>query len=131
VVQKLGGVQSLARNLAFGAQEMVAQGVGFHSVLVKTPTQIAQTPDGLITIVPTVITMTVPGGRLKKKSYLIGISPDDGRTWTFVDGANLTADTVVKLLPGFPANWELPRKEKPVFVKGDEPPAAPDDAAAR
>lgn len=64
--------------------------------------------------------MKVPGGRATAKSFLLGISTDKGKTWTFVDGNGIGDEKVKrKLLPNLPAEFKLPKKEKPVFRKDE------------
>lgn len=49
-------------------------------------------------------------GTEAKDSYLLGVSRDDGRTWHFVDGGNLTREKLVRVLPDFPSDLELPKR---------------------
>ena len=126
VAEKLGGYEQLARNLAFGSGQMAEQGVAIRRVSVKTPDEIITTADGLVTIIPMMLELAVPGGRLKKKSYLVAVSTDEGRTWTFIDGANLTLEALKKVLPSVPDTIKLPAREKAVFEKLEEAPPEPD-----
>lgn len=130
IVQELGGPQEFAKKLARGSEQMAAQGVSYRLVTVRTPEKAVATPGGLMTVVPMTVEMNVPGGRLKKKSFLIGVSDDDGRTWTFVDGANINPKNLTLVLPHFPVGeLALPAPEKAVFRKSEdaEPEADPAD----
>lgn len=50
-------------------------------------------------------------------SYLLGISPDKGKTWTFVDGSGLQNEKARKaVLPALPDSLKLPAKGKPEII---------------
>jgi hypothetical protein len=59
-------------------------------------------------------------GKLKAslKSYLLGISSDDGTTWKFVDGMGITEEEErKKFLPNLPESLKLPVLEEPKIVE--------------
>jgi hypothetical protein len=51
------------------------------------------------------------------KSYLIGVSADDGAHWTFIDGSG-KAEERKKIVPDLPAALKLPRPQQPQYIKG-------------
>jgi hypothetical protein len=64
--------------------------------------------------------LDMPEDTVRLKSFLVAISSDRGRTWTFIDGevldgANLTRQQLTELVPGFPAQLSLPVMEQRVF----------------
>jgi hypothetical protein len=68
------------------------------------------------TFVPSKIEMTAPGGKLIVSSYLIGISAEDGSSWTFVDGS-VSPEERKKIIPNLPITLKPPDPQKPRFVK--------------
>jgi hypothetical protein len=65
--------------------------------------------------------MNIPGGRSISRSFLLGVSPDGGKTWTFADGTGLQAQSDrEKLLPKLPAALKLPAEQEPEVIK-DKP----------
>jgi hypothetical protein len=60
--------------------------------------------------------MKHPKGKFIVKSYLLGISSDNGKTWKFVDGAGLD-DKITGGLPKLPAKLKLPEKQKPEQIE--------------
>ena len=60
--------------------------------------------------------MTAPGGELHLEGYLLGVSGDGGKTWTFLDAEKLTAANVRQVLPSYDPRLKLPEKKQPKFV---------------
>jgi hypothetical protein len=118
VVEMVGGPQAMIKELQSGRAEVKKDGVDFQSVDTGKPKRLVAAGAELLGIVPTTLTMQVPSGRLLQKSYLLAVSPDDGRTWWFIDGAGLDADKVKQVIPKFPSTLKLPDKEPPRVVAG-------------
>jgi hypothetical protein len=53
-------------------------------------------------------------GKISQKTFLIGISSDKGKTWTFING-DLDIKRVKSVFPNLPEKLKLPDKEKPVL----------------
>jgi hypothetical protein len=60
--------------------------------------------------------MTAPGGKILQKSFVIGVSGDEGKSWVFVNG-DVDIKQVKKVLPNLPDELKRPEKQKPVFKK--------------
>ena len=79
----------------------------------SAPKEVATSAKKQFAIVPVAIRLDVLECRLRIKSFLIAISSDRGRTWTFIDGeildgANITRQQLTEIVPGFPAQLSLP-----------------------
>jgi hypothetical protein len=67
------------------------------------------------------VRVQVPEGILRSNGFLIAVSDDRGKTWTFIDGAGLhktsrnERETLAQIVPGFPAQLSLPAWEPPVL----------------
>jgi hypothetical protein len=118
IVEKLGGRTKMIRLLKSGREEMKSKGFDFRSVTVQAPAALIQSEPDVFAIVHTSVEMSVPRGKLTQKSFLIGISADKGKSWTFIDGVNLDAKKIKQILPRFPENTKLPDKQKPIFEEG-------------
>ena len=69
-------------------------------------------------VVPTVITMESPTQKMVIKSYLVGVSANDGAAWKFADCQSIPEEGVRKwLAPGLPASVALPKQEEPEVTK--------------
>jgi len=72
-------------------------------------------------LVPTKLEMATPTGTFLAKSYLLGISSDGRKTWTFVDGAGMQdEETRKQVLPKMPDKLKLPELQPPEVVKEKE-----------
>jgi hypothetical protein len=99
-------------------KQMKERGVTFRSHTVGEPSGFLTEGGNTFTVLPTTVEMTVPGRRAVGKSYLLGISADGGKTWTFADGSGLdTHEKRDKLLPKLPAKLKLPEKQKPEIIR--------------
>jgi hypothetical protein len=99
-----------------GTKEMKSQGFGFKSVKVDDPSDIIPAGTELYVVVTFQMEMKAPGGKLTSKSFVIGVSPDAGKTWTFING-DMDIKSVKQVLPDLPDKLKLPDKQKPVFEK--------------
>lgn len=121
VVEEMGGREKMIAAMKTGFKDMKARGFEFSSAKVEDASRLVAGGSDVYTIVPFTLEMKVPGGRATMKSYLLGISANKGKTWTFVDGAGIGNDDrkAKKLLPNLPTELKLPKKEKPVFYKDE------------
>jgi hypothetical protein len=103
IVEKMGGIQKAARLLASGTK-----GMKFDSYVVSKPTAIHSKGGYYFVIVPTEMAMTVRGTAVEGTSFLLGISGDQGRTWTFADGSGIKNPKGREMLPDLPAAMVLP-----------------------
>jgi hypothetical protein len=62
------------------------------------------------------LVMKTRQGDLHADSHLLGISGDQGKSWTFIDTAKLDAHNVRKVLPGYNPELKLPPKKQPRLV---------------
>jgi len=59
--------------------------------------------------IPYTQTIEIPGnGALSFEAYFIGVSEDQGATWTFVEGIKQTAATIRRIIPGYRNQPPLP-----------------------
>jgi hypothetical protein len=116
VVELMGGRDKMVSAMEAGTKEMKSQGYAFTSVKVDDPSDIVPAGPDLYVVVSFQMEMKAPGGRLKSKSFVIGVSSDAGKTWTFVNG-DVDLKSVKQVLPDLPDKLKLPDKQKPVFEK--------------
>lgn len=121
VIEEMGGRKKMIETMKIGLKEMELKGIKFLSAKVENASPAVADGSNLYTIVPMKLELKVPGGRFALKSYLLGISPDKGETWTFVDGSGIGSDRIKaqRILPNLPAKLHLPLKEKTVFHKDE------------
>lgn len=118
VVTAMGGREKMIAAVETGMKQMKTQGFSFRSLTAGTPGAFLTEGGNTFTIVPTTLEMGVPGGKAIAKGYLLGISADGGKAWTFVDGAGLESKQQREIvLPKLPPMLKLPEKQKPEFTK--------------
>ena len=112
LVQAMGGRERMIELLKSGQKEMNARGIRLLSASLQPQVELAQGGDEWFAVVPYQLEMGVPEGRALVKTWLLGISADQGKSWTFVDGGKLDAGSVKRLFPHFPAKQQPQLKRK-------------------
>jgi hypothetical protein len=115
VVEMIGGREKMIETLRRGTDQMKAQGSAILGSEPEEPKEVVASGDKQFAIVPQTVRVKVPQGVLRSKGFLIAVSADHGASWTFVDGARLTKDTLPQVFPEFPPQLSLPPREEPVL----------------
>jgi hypothetical protein len=68
---------------------MARDGTYFNKSTIEPPRGMAQQGTHTYAILQQEVTLRVPNGHLHQRGFLLAISPDDGHTWRFIDGAGL------------------------------------------
>jgi hypothetical protein len=118
IIKESGGREKAIAGADSVQKLMKARGVTFKEFKVDEPGEFLTEGDNTFVVVPTAATLTSPMGTVRLKSYLLGISSDGGKTWTFADGAGVQKEEIRdRVLPKLPAKLKLPALGKPEFVK--------------
>jgi hypothetical protein len=112
-LELIGGRDKLISTLKAVQEKMRASGWAYGAATVVEPQQFAWMKDDLVTTLPFAVEYVARDRKKKDESYLIGVSPDRGKSWTFVDGRRITRDNVKDLFPKFPDGIKLPTDGKP------------------
>jgi hypothetical protein len=115
IVTEMGGEQAMVSKLQADSQEMAKEGVKFLSVEARVALSVVEGDQTLFAVVPQTLTMQVPGGRLTQRGALLGISTDQGTTWTFIDVSRATRQQVLTVIPDLPEGVTWPPAEEPQF----------------
>ena len=117
VLEMNGGSEKMAATMESGRRQMASDETQFLRTDIGEPHAVIQGSAMLFTFVPETIHMTVRGGRLIQKSFLLGVSTNQGQAWTFIDAAGLVRhpERMPEVLPDFPKDAVLPVIPKPVF----------------
>ena len=116
VVELMGGRDKMVSVMEAGTKDMKSKGFAFQSTKVDDPSEPVKGGSELFVVVPFRLEMKAPDGKLHIKSFVIGVSSDQGKSWTFVNG-DLEVKKVKQVLPNLPEQLKLPEREKPVFEK--------------
>jgi hypothetical protein len=115
IVNEIGGRSKMVETMTTAVAQMKAQRFSLKSYTAKAPGEILGSGSDRMAVVPTAMEMQTPTGTLKQNSYLLGISSDGGRNWTFVDGSEMTADRLKFVVPNPPKDLKLPARQAPVM----------------
>jgi hypothetical protein len=117
VVKQLGGREKAIEKVQGMMKSMADMGIKITAYEVGEPGEALSEGGYNFVVVPTVMEMKFPGTKVVHKTYLLGLSSDNGKTWKLVDGAKLEDKEARAILPKFPAKLKLPPKEKPNVIK--------------
>ena len=117
IIEKMGGLDSflLVMKLSFG--DLEAQGVTINSIAYGKRSDFVKTKTNLQCILPQEMTIKVKGGTLNTLTYLIAISPDEGKKWYFVDTSGQKIGQMRDNMPSISSELILPEAVPPVFVQ--------------
>lgn len=116
VVEIAGGREKMIALMEKSFKEMKEEGISVHSAKVGEPSDLARKGGDLYVVVPFDLTMKVEGGKITASGYVVGVSSDQGKVWTFVNSSS-SPGAIKLILPDLPNSLELPEKRKPVFEK--------------
>lgn len=123
----LGGRNAVIKKLRQANQERKDQGSLIRSVTIGNVTQITQSKTEMFAVVPQTIETAARDGILRGESYLLGVSGDGGKTWRFIDSAEVAelGDQMHTLLPNLPADLRLPEPKDATVVPAHADAQAP------
>jgi hypothetical protein len=117
VVEAMGGREKAIAEMTDSLKRLKAQGFEFIDSKVDEPSDSVKAGDDLFVVVTFEMKIKVPsGGKLRQKSFVIGISPDAGKTWKFVNG-DMDIKVVKTMVPNLPDSLKLPARQKAVVEK--------------
>jgi len=119
VVAVLGGKQKAIEGVKRQMTILAQRGIKIASYEVGEPGKAHTAGKNTFVIVPTKMEMSLPGGKLIVKSYLLGISGEASKGgWRFVDGAGMRNEAArAKFLPKFPSTLKLPPQAQPQVIQ--------------
>ena len=115
VVAAMGGKEAALAMLKQQTSEKSAQGISFQSDTIGTPQPMQKIGAWLVTLVPQTVTLKVRGGHLVSDAYLIGISEDEGKSWSFVDSAAFAKGKealLAQVLPELAGKLRIPETKR-------------------
>ncbi|MEE9349719.1 MAG: hypothetical protein V3U80_06700 [Flavobacteriaceae bacterium] len=120
ILNLIGGKENMASVLTQEMEKMIADGYGFKDVKIGPPRQIYTAGDELHCLVSQKIVLSLKDEIITANSYLLAISSDKGKTWTFIDTAKINNENILELLPHFNTNLKFPKKAALIITKNEE-----------
>ena len=119
VIEAAGGRDKMVSALAKGMKEMEAEGVVVLSSTAGAPTQIVHASGSIYAVLPTTLKVKAQDGVFQTESSMIGISSDNGATWTFIDAGGKDQNQLKNLLPDAASKLNLPAEKQPVKISNN------------
>ena len=116
VIEAAGGRDKMVSALAKGMKEMETEGVVVLSSTAGAPTQIVHVSGSIYAVLPTTLKVKAQDGVFQTESSMVGISPDGGASWTFIDAGGKDQNELKKLLPDAANKLNLPPEKQPVKI---------------
>jgi len=111
-----GPARAVASYKRFAAMAKDAENVP-ESATVERPTQIVRASHELHALFRVNFASRVPFGTFSWSSHILGVSEDEGETWTFITAGNL-AEVVRRILPHFNPELKLPMERRACGIGG-------------
>ncbi len=117
LVQNMGGREQMIAAMQNGTRELKARGAALQASRTGAVADFIRAGAELYAVVPFELEMRFPGGTARQKSFVIGISADNGQSWVFVNG-DVDLPRIKQILPNLPAQLKLPENQKAVVTPG-------------
>jgi hypothetical protein len=119
LVAQLGGRDKAVAGVETLMKQMKEKGFILKNFNVGDAGEILSEGGNSFVVLPTRVEMSVPNGKIIAKSFLLGISADQGKTWKFADGSGIIQqkEQREKLLPKLPADLKIPEPEQPQVIR--------------
>ncbi|MFD0792952.1 hypothetical protein ACFQZX_04945 [Mucilaginibacter litoreus] len=121
LVKLSGGKEAMQKLITERTEALKSRGVLKFDGWVNQPGPFYTAGNQVHCLVPETVVMFVFNGRYISHSYLLGVSDDQGKTWTFLDVGNMPGNVLKRLLPNFNPNLQIPPPTKPTFFPDSAP----------
>lgn len=120
-----GGMEKMLRDLASQMASIEASGNKIIAAWPGEPSGMIDTAGEVQCTIPQFMRMKVNGGKLVTETTLIGISPDNGKKWYFMDAADRDIEKMRSIFPNLSSKHVLKKSPEPKFEADDEPAQKP------
>jgi hypothetical protein len=110
-----GGRDTMQKLITERIASLKKQGVISFDGSVGSPGPLYKAGNQLHCLIPETIIMKMFNGRYVTRSYLLGVSTDSGKSWTFMDVGNMPQTVLHTLLPDYNDDLVIPTSGKPMF----------------
>ena len=117
MVQLAGGKEKMLKVAKAGMKSMKKKGMEIDFASIGTPGKFYKAGKQIHCLVPETIRLKLSKGHAISTGFLLAISNDGGKTWTFIDLNQFTNESIVDILPNFNQNLKIPKSSKPVLYR--------------
>jgi hypothetical protein len=124
VAQVEGGRRAMALQLAKQLAEISESGNTITAVWPSPPDVVIDTAGEWQATLQQYMTYRLPEGTIKSVTTIIGMSPDQGKQWYFIDAAGRNLDQMRQIFPKLSSKLKIAKPTEPQFT-ADNPGAPP------
>lgn len=110
-----GGKAEMMQAISKVTEDLKNAGMSFRSVSLGPVGKFYKAGEEIHCVIPQTMLMNVKGGYVSSISPLMGISSDNGKSWTFIHAGNMTEQKIKMLFPNFNKELVLEKSTMPVF----------------
>lgn len=114
--QVKGGRAGMAIQIAEQIKDIEEAGNTITAVWPKMPETMFDTAGEWQTTMQQYMEYRLPDGKIKSETTIIGISPDKGKTWYFLDAAGRTLNDLKELFPALSSQLVIPSAKEAEFT---------------
>ncbi|RFZ90595.1 hypothetical protein D0C36_16635 [Mucilaginibacter conchicola] len=115
LIKLSGGREAMEKMITERIAELKGRGVMKFDGWVNSPGPFYTAGNQIHVLFPETVVMRMINGRYISHSYLLGISEDNGKSWTFMDVGNMPANVLQRLLPQTDPAMKIPPPTQPSF----------------
>lgn len=110
LIQLAGGRNKMLEILNKALEPMKTQGITIANFTVSKDIVVRQVGQKIFAILPTTLDLRYPNRTMRTEGFLLAVSEDGGKTYTFIDGAGAAKNRAVlkQILPDLPEDLPLP-----------------------
>jgi hypothetical protein len=111
-----GGYEKMVKDLEVQVANMEKEGTAILAAWPGEPSTMVDTAGELQCTIPQKMKLKLPEGTLTTVTTLIGLSPDKGKTWYFMDSADRSLRIMRDMFPNISSRLVIPQSPEPAFV---------------
>lgn len=112
IVKSMGGAKTAEKTLSDGIGKMKAQGAEISKVTLQPVKQHLISGKTIQCIIPQLVEVKYQGQSIKSKTYLFGITYNNGKNWYFVDTGSQTEEKMRQFMPEMSKKILIPKAER-------------------
>jgi hypothetical protein len=116
LVELSGGPEQMQKLITERVDALKKQGILSFEGTIGSPGKFYEAGTETHCLLPEEIIIKTSYGRFLSRSYMLGVSNDKGKNWTFLDVGNMPPDVLHRLLPNLSAEIIIPPPAKPEFL---------------
>jgi hypothetical protein len=115
LIKLSGGKEQMQKLITEKIESLKKQGVMKFDGSIGSPGPFYKAGDQIHCLLPETLVLKTFSGRYVGRSYLLAVTNDKGKSWTFLDVGNMPADVLHRLLPNYNESLVIPASGKPMF----------------